>query len=362
MSRIFEVVQAMSGQKNCIVIPGPYLDYFASDQQAFALAAVLNQLVFWTGKSSQDDGWFYKTHEELAGELRGVSEDQVQRVVAKLRKKYLPGVIEVSTRKVNGTPTNHYRIDGDKLIALIFPPVLENAESRNGKRESAESNPQKRVMENAEVREQSREAAESYLYTDQYTDQHKQIINPCQPAEPTDDAISPDEMVLNHFNSATNSGYKDGKTTMGYIRGRLAEDYTAADLILIVDYLTAKWLNDAKMSDYLRPKTLFGPENCAEYFEKAKKWRECGRPACVDGKWLKPGQSADTGGNTERDAAYRRFIGSSLPLKNPGKLEQLVRTEASNAGVRAMQPGFSVNAWNRIWADCEQRINGGKAA
>ncbi|MDQ9129715.1 hypothetical protein RDT67_25185, partial [Serratia fonticola] len=198
MSRIFEVVQAMSGQKNCIVIPGPYLDYFASDQQAFALAAVLNQLVFWTGKSSQDDGWFYKTHEELAGELRGVSEDQVQRVVAKLRKKYLPGVIEVSTRKVNGTPTNHYRIDGDKLIALIFPPALENAESRNEKREGAESNPQNHGVENAEAREQSREAAESYLYTDQYTDQHKQIIEPVGQLAPPADEPQEDPLKIDY--------------------------------------------------------------------------------------------------------------------------------------------------------------------
>lgn len=177
MSRIFEVVQSMSGQKNCIVIPGPYLDFFASDQQAFALAAVLNQLVFWTGKSSQDNGWFYKTHEELASELRGVSEDQVQRVVSKLRKKYLPGVIEVSARKVNGTPKNHYRIDGDKLIALIFPPVVESAESRKGKREVTESTTQNHGMENADVQEQCRDSAESYLYTDHYSDQNLSLIH-----------------------------------------------------------------------------------------------------------------------------------------------------------------------------------------
>lgn len=207
MSRIFEVVQAMSGQKNCIVIPGPYLDFFASDQQAFALAAVLNQLVFWTGKSSQDDGWFYKTHEELAGELRGVSEDQVQRVVSKLRKKYLPGVIEVSARKVNGTPKNHYRIDGDKLIALIFPPAVESAESRNGKREGAESITQNHGMENAEVREQCRDSTESYLYTDHYTDQNKQIIKPvgqlAEPADPqADDSLKIDyQAVLEIFHT-----------------------------------------------------------------------------------------------------------------------------------------------------------------
>lgn len=111
----------------------------------------------------------------------------------------------------------------------------------------------------------------------------------CPVAPPPDDSppddVEPAQRVLNHFNAVTKSSYRDSKTTMGYIRGRLAEDYTADDLVLVVDYLTAKWLNDPKMSDYLRPKTLFGPENCVEYFEKAKKWRANGSPACVNGKW-----------------------------------------------------------------------------
>lgn len=63
------------------------------------------------------------------------------------------------------------------------------------------------------------------------------------------------------------------KTTLGYIRGRLAEDYSPEDLMLVVDYLNAKWAQDPKMSDYLRPKTLFAPENCVEYFDKAKNGR-----------------------------------------------------------------------------------------
>ncbi|HEL9796641.1 TPA: conserved phage C-terminal domain-containing protein, partial [Klebsiella pneumoniae] len=77
------------------------------------------------------------------------------------------------------------------------------------------------------------------------------------------------------------------KTTLGYIRGRLAEDYSPEDLMLVVDYLNAKWAQDPKMSDYLRPKTLFAPENCVEYFDKAKKWEAAGRPAWTGGKWVK---------------------------------------------------------------------------
>ncbi|MHA7847143.1 conserved phage C-terminal domain-containing protein [Serratia sp. D1N4] len=365
MSRIFEVVQAMSGQKNCIVIPGPYLDYFASDQQAFALAAVLNQLVFWTGKSSQDDGWFYKTHEELAGELRGVSEDQVQRVVSKLRKKYLPGVIEVSTRKVNGTPTNHYRIDGDKLIALIFQAAPENAESRNGKRESAESNTQNNGMENAEAREQCRESAESYLYTDHYTDQNKQIIKPTgQPAAQTDPEVEITDrakQVLKHLNMVTGSKYQPATGTLENIRARLREGHTTDDLCLVADYKQAHWGSSAEMAEYLRPSTLYQPSKFEGYLLSATKWDKSGRPQAVNGKWLKPGETTSSD-HTDRDAAYRRFIGSARPVQNPSELEIAARKAADGANVRNMSPLYSVPAWNRIWAECAQRLSGGKAA
>ncbi|HIE0365989.1 TPA: conserved phage C-terminal domain-containing protein [Serratia marcescens] len=363
MSRIFEVVQAMSGQKNCIVIPGPYLDFFARDQQSFALAAVLNQLVFWTGKSSQDDGWFYKTHEELASELRGVSEDQVQRVVNKLRTKYLPGVIEVSLRKVNGTPKNHYRIDGDKLIAQIFPPLVDSAESRNGNRENAESTTQNHGMDSAESRDQRREATESYLYTDHYTDQNKQIQNTFgQPPAAADqgDIVSEEIhitdqaiLVLKHLNQRTGAKYTTAKATLQHIRARLVDGHTLEELKLVVEYLVDRWLG-TEYAKYLNPEAMFKPEKLPGNLLAAQAWNNAGR---------KSGSSnAESAATAERDAAYRRFIGSSLPLQNPGALEKQARTEASNAGVRGMQPSYSVSAWNRIWAECAQRQKGGKAA
>lgn len=155
MTTIFDVVQAMSGQKNVIVIPVPYLDFFKGDQQAHALSAILNQLVFWSGvSSSADDGWFYKSHEELAEEIHGLSgEEQARRLVDKLRKKYFPGVIETKTKKVNGTPVTHYKIDGNKLISMIFQSISETSKMRNGNVESEES----------------------YLYTDLNSDKNLQI-------------------------------------------------------------------------------------------------------------------------------------------------------------------------------------------
>ncbi|OSY94983.1 hypothetical protein BM280_08360, partial [Klebsiella michiganensis] len=190
-NQVFEIVQAMSGQGNCITIPGPYLDFFAGDRQQHLLAAILNQLVFWSGKSSLENGWFYKEHAALAKEIRAKDGDVVRKAMFKITEQYLAGVIEEELRQVSGTPKKHYRVDQEALIAKIFPqggnsnkPLkdMDSAQVPNGNGSRAES---KQVIENngngsqAEcIRPKSRmetaqepnpgngSQAESYLYTD----------------------------------------------------------------------------------------------------------------------------------------------------------------------------------------------------
>lgn len=140
VSRIFEVIQSMSGQGNTITIPCPYLDFFAGDRQQHLLAAILNQLVFWSGKSHLQEGWFYKEHAVIAKEVRASSEDVIRKAMSKIISQYLPGIIEEKKRKVNGTPKMHYRINEEALIAKIFPqPDTDSAQEPNGNGAPAES-------------------------------------------------------------------------------------------------------------------------------------------------------------------------------------------------------------------------------
>lgn len=268
-------------------------------------------------------------------------------------------------RRVQGS--NYYQISLGKLLAASVEPVPRTPSKQNAEPVSGEGSYGEPSSHEGSCHEGSCDSKNgSYEPVPRTPDpsvnskQDPSGKTSCQ-AEPPDD---PDQRVLDHFNKVTNSGYRDGKTTMGYIRGRLAEpDYVAEDLILVVDYLTAKWLNDPKMCDYLRPKTIFGPENFPEYYDKARKWDASGRPACVDGKWIRPGDmSAVPVDVTERDAAYRRFIGSALPAKNPSQIEIQVRTEASKAGLKSAKPEFAMSRWNSIWKDVTQRQQGGKAA
>lgn len=190
-NQVFDIVQAMSGQGNCITIPGPYLDFFAGDRQQHLLAAILNQLVFWSGKSSLDDGWFYKEHAALAKEIRAKDGDVVRKAMFKITEGYLPGVIEEELRQVNGTPKKHYRVDQDALISKIFPQVgisskslkvMETALEPNGNGSRAESkqviesngngsqaeciSPKSRMETAQEPNPGNGSQAESILYTD----------------------------------------------------------------------------------------------------------------------------------------------------------------------------------------------------
>ncbi|HIG8794981.1 TPA: hypothetical protein ACYEOW_001214 [Raoultella terrigena] len=128
-NQVFDIVQAMSGQGNCITIPGPYLDFFAGDRQQHLLAAILNQLVFWSGKSSLENGWFYKEHAALAKEIRAKDGDVVRKAMFKITDQYLSGVIEEELRQVNGTPKKHYRVDQEALISKIFPQEGNSSKS-----------------------------------------------------------------------------------------------------------------------------------------------------------------------------------------------------------------------------------------
>jgi uncharacterized phage protein (TIGR02220 family) len=50
-------------------------------------------------------------------------------------------------------------------------------------------------------------------------------------------------IVLDHFNQMTNSNWKSGRPKRRWvIRGRLSEDYSPEDLMLVVDYLTENGL------------------------------------------------------------------------------------------------------------------------
>lgn len=71
--------------------------------------------------------------------------------------------------------------------------------------------------------------------------------------------------VLEYLNSKTGKKFQAVNTNLDLIRARLSEGYTEEDLIRVVDTRFEKWSKDPKMSEFLRPATLFGKTNFSQY-------------------------------------------------------------------------------------------------
>ena len=67
------------------------------------------------------------------------------------------------------------------------------------------------------------------------------------------------EEVVDNLNSKTGSAYKaKTRKTQEVISARIKEGYTLEDFKRVISFKYSQWGNDPKLSQYLRPETLFG--------------------------------------------------------------------------------------------------------
>jgi len=78
--------------------------------------------------------------------------------------------------------------------------------------------------------------------------------------------------VIKYLNEKANKSFRlDTKAHHGFIKGRLKDGYTVDDLKRVIDIKTAQWLNDDRMNEFLRPKTLFNTTNFEGYVNEQPK-------------------------------------------------------------------------------------------
>ena len=131
--------------------------------------------------------------------------------------------------------------------------------------------------------------------TDKYINiNNTKINNP--PTSPQGDSQLPEVLVLNHLNAARATlaeemgereplGFKMTRDVKSAIKARL-KDFTLEECLRMIDYLVAKWGRDMKMSEYLRPSTLFRPTKFSEYVTMSARWDDQGRPQNINGEWV----------------------------------------------------------------------------
>lgn len=125
MKRDHRILAELMGQGANLSVPRVIVRACQGDHSA---SMVLSQLVFWSSKTTRQDGFFYKTNEELANELE-ITAPKVRYHIKKL-KTLLPGVLETKVKRANGAPTTHFKIDFEALIPVI-ESVMTKCSIRN---------------------------------------------------------------------------------------------------------------------------------------------------------------------------------------------------------------------------------------
>lgn len=120
---INRLIKAVSGQARVLSIPRIYIELFDGDIHT---ALFVSQCVYWSDKTRDEQGWFYKSADQWENEL-GLSYYQINRSAKKAGK-----FINKKLKKVNGAPTQHWRVDIEELSSSILNK-LKNGISRNSK-------------------------------------------------------------------------------------------------------------------------------------------------------------------------------------------------------------------------------------
>ena len=92
-----------------------------------------------------------------------------------------------------------------------------------------------------------------------------------QNSKPITNSIETIRSILSLLNQSCDTSFKHTTAaTQTTIRARLNDGFTIDDFKTVIEHKASEWKNDNKMSQYLRPSTLFGTK-FESYLEAAKK-------------------------------------------------------------------------------------------
>jgi hypothetical protein len=118
--QVYSLIRDMTGQANILTIPRLFIDLTGADHKA---ALLLSQLVYWSERTKDPDGWVHKSYKEWYQELV-LTQAEVMRII----KKLAPFGVETILRKVGTAPKLHYRIN-QRLFTNSIMNFVDNQKS-----------------------------------------------------------------------------------------------------------------------------------------------------------------------------------------------------------------------------------------
>lgn len=126
--QVMDLIERATGQRQAIIAHTLIVDFFDRDHNA---AIVLNQILYWTSRTNDPDGWFHKTYNQWRDELR-FSTYQMMRVirgddrVLKEKRTLWSIGLETQVRMApNGRNAVHYRLNIPAFMTAFTEWLVE---------------------------------------------------------------------------------------------------------------------------------------------------------------------------------------------------------------------------------------------
>ncbi len=154
---VFNLIGQSFGQKNLLTVPVILLKKLKGDHAA---ALFLGQLIYWSDKGSDINGWIYKTYADWEKELF-IKRDKAMAIKTKLEKLAL---IETQFKKTSTSshPVLHYKVNADSLIQFLMedddtPPAedMDDKEGNNNTSPTEEKEAEKKLFPDEKDEESS---------------------------------------------------------------------------------------------------------------------------------------------------------------------------------------------------------------
>lgn len=266
-------------------LTGYVWDACASSGMKLTSVAIMARLADF----SSDEGICWPSIDTIARQL-GAGSSTIRTAIANLEKD--GWLIRKQRRQGNRNASNVYHLNVAKLRAAAFShlPDSDASESDPSKSDASDSDASKSDPSKS-GKMGGFDPSESGGDPSVKSKQDPQVKPKpfCQVAgQPDRDVMITDQakQVLTHLNQKTGSRYQVCKSSLENIRARLGGGFSLDELVLVVDYSTAKWSEDLKMAEYLRPTTLFQPTKFPAYLKAATNWDNAGRPLRQNGEWV----------------------------------------------------------------------------
>lgn len=169
------------------------------------------------------------------------------------------------------------RTDAQRMALAMVRPVLDKSRkrivagseggsksvSRTASKQSSKRQSKQESKTPSEPESEEESNAESKQASDIYSSSSLPL--PDSPSEEEgcgeEDGGIPYTEIVAALNGALGTSYRPtSKKTRQLIHARWAEGFRFPDFEAVIDTMAAAWVDDPKMSAYLRPETLFGPK------------------------------------------------------------------------------------------------------